>query len=1382
MDQSTVNSLQRLGPYDVLSHQGPAPDPLEAKYIKHSSEVIGTERFNDLVRPVRRVTISGLALAFDATDRRGICQAYNAQQDIKELYILADTVTIARKLSFPQTRVVIICQQLKFEGSGSVDTTPAPLDQAYRELLNNNGRDGVSAGDVMLYVAELHEDDPRVRFIACGSNGQAADEGGIAPSPSRRDIKVITKDQWDGDGGFSAAHRRVRHENLVGGESKLYFATIPYSRVDWNFYSAACNNSITYVEFTNEYWKTAAHELCGAISYDNAVSSETVFTLGEKTEPGTGGAGLPPGTPGSGGNGGAVTSTVPIPGSMCLLSVGSSAPPHPGSAGGPGGTPTVAYHLYFKGKPKGTGSAGAEHDLEGRIEKKIAQTGVPSGHGPEASLRKGGASGQVTVIKGFSGQRYLGPSWACPALLNQVIQFAREFATAEQSEKGCKFLAPYIATISAPADDALKELPEAVVGRMQTWGPLKDELADVNRRLAQRLDAFGNPPGWVPNLTLTGAVGAYNAVRDIALKELYRAYYLERAWSNKEGRSKALQSLIEVLVEKTGMLRAQLVNAQKAIMQRGFVPPADQGSSRDVTVDDLLGSPGPASSAPNAMSLLDRLRSLITQIEDLDKKRVALELKLKNKADAEFNETMTREAVAAGLKISSAVLKALPLPPPYEQVAAGAGGLLDVSAAFVDGGGSDAAFTALKDEVSSFSDENQAELLKLATKGLEEESSSYNDEIKKLEKAAKATQQEKEDLTKQYDEQVTASKAARDANVTALASRTQQRLRQRQPVPRPGTPPIDFAKAIADRALQLQQATDDQTKTRTDYDTKAQALSDKVKSAGDGIERVKEKVKDLDKAKITREASLKKNIENTKKAVDGIANIAKVINGLQVSQTQLNSKWGETLAKIRSTDSELNQFFDKVGYLNTQKTAVVSRLTALIGQVRDLQQQIARNLVAINELRLQYAKGGSDDLDHGTLLYVQGMREDSHRRLASFLYYVTKAYEYYSTKPWNHFYGDAQNIFEDLRVVLERPAPDLSKAFDDKEPDKTTKVNTLRSLIEAPTQPILSDTDFDLLCSVYEKPLRDMGIRMLNEIATGLSRAVEEREQIVTLDAKQLDLLNVRKRSGSSMRIPISLPQMDQVRSAEERQRIWGFSVKRAEFIVSSGDVPNDITFKVTHVGPSIVRSGGSLLAFEPPRGNGSTANDGQFGVTFETNGAPSKKDNTTSANAVYVLEKEQLKRPDSKAQVTLISKLLGDTGEIDVSEFRPGVFSDFVLSVEVTPRHCKVEFTGIEFVTLLEKINADAKDQLVTVFNNLDLAIEIQCSTPDQSTRTRGLGRFMGIYSGDILERDGLTITVPETFGQHRFDSWAGETPPPGMAKNSFRITTGARLMALYN
>ena len=414
---------------------------------------------------------------------------------------------------------------------------------------------------------------------------------------------------------------------------------------------------------------------------------------------------------------------------------------------------------------------------------------------------------------------------------------------------------------------------------------------------------------------------------------------------------------------------------------------------RDITVDDLAGAKPLENVQFNDMSLLERLRSVIAQMEKLEEKRKAIETRLRAEADKKTMTELQWEAAQAGLKISGAALKALPLPPPYNKRRPPSGACWRSRARSWKRAATMPPSQISRSRSRILRTQIRSSSLGSFTKSMDEELSAYNDQIKDLEEAAKSTQKAKDGLKQQYDDKVNAANAERESAVKALTDRTQQRLRQRQPAPDPATStPIKFNEAIAKRALEIKEGAGASTTLSEEYSRKNTELGEKSKAMDAKKLELENKIKATTKAKEARAESTKKNIENVKKVVDGIEQFAKAVNKLAISETQLNTKWNEALAKIKSKDSEFQTYLTDVTYVNEQKKLVVGRLVKLLNDFQAQRQQIARNLVAINELRLQYAKGGADDLDHGTLLYIQGMREDAHRRLTTFLYYVTRAY------------------------------------------------------------------------------------------------------------------------------------------------------------------------------------------------------------------------------------------------------------------------------------------------------------------------------------------------------------------------------------------------------
>jgi hypothetical protein len=260
----------------------------------------------------------------------------------------------------------------------------------------------------------------------------------------------------------------------------------------------------------------------------------------------------------------------------------------------------------------------------------------------------------------------------------------------------------------------------------------------------------------------------------------------------------------------------------------------------------------------------------------------------------------------------------------------------------------------------------------------------------------------------------------------------------------------------------------------------------------------------------------------------------------------------------------------------------------------------------------------------------------------------------------------------------------------------------------------------------------------------------------------------------------LNLARLDQIRGGDEKQRLGGVKVVKAVITRLGARFPNDITFKVTHLGRSIVCYQGKFFAFEPQAGieTGRRAR----GVTFETNGTPAKMKPEAGANTL-TLTPAALKQPESKAQETLISKLLGSagTGQIDLSQFRPGAFSDFLLTVEFTPRDCTIQLDELEFVVMMEKGNTDTAAELVTVFNDRDLAIDISTSRSDRSGRSRAIGSYMGVYNDDEIETQPLVITVPAEYGAYRHTGWNEGVKPSSKKPHSCEVSRGTRVIAKY-
>lgn len=161
----------------------PVPDPASRDYT-FVAEVDNDEPepFNCETRPTRSVTISAKTLVLEAGTWP--YDSYNDCKHIKTMEIFAETLIIRSPLNLPQTTVTIGARELRFEDppgaavQACINTTPDSLTTRPAGTQGTNGKDGLEAGDILLFVESFHSGSTLdTRFILKGGNGQAAGEG-----------------------------------------------------------------------------------------------------------------------------------------------------------------------------------------------------------------------------------------------------------------------------------------------------------------------------------------------------------------------------------------------------------------------------------------------------------------------------------------------------------------------------------------------------------------------------------------------------------------------------------------------------------------------------------------------------------------------------------------------------------------------------------------------------------------------------------------------------------------------------------------------------------------------------------------------------------------------------------------------------------------------------------------------------------------------------------------------------------------------------------------------------------------------------------------------------------------------------------------------------
>ena len=1319
---------RREGNYDLVEASTPPPNREDSTYIRHGEEKVANTILNGLNRDVFRVAVYGVRLIFDEQDKSGFLKTYGGRQDIQDLYIFADSIRIEAKLVFPQTNVYVFCRELSFKGGHSIiDTTP--ISTEYRSPSLIDGNDGAAAGNITLNIQAFSTDTVDAKHLrAVGGKGQNPDEGGLEQSSTARHLKPISREEWTSF--FSHKRRKLMRSALWKIPDPATVDPTLHYMLDTPEWKA----NITYAEIYNTY-KFGIGES----------ERYLVGTVGTKDLPGKGPNGLTPGKPGIGGAGGTLTVTAGNYSAWYRhsdLSGGRSGAPVDFSSGGEGGSPSPAWWCQIEAAPTQTGHHGAMIAWP----SIYAHAGDKSGPGPKPDKPQG-ENGQI--VRTVGDECFY--AWLTEVNLNVAIQYAKDLAGTGYADEARTFLSPYLTTLNQYRD----KIPGVI-------DALELEAASLTAQAKDYLDAYGNPSGWVPALSLESAVDIYEQVLKSSMQQIYSAYYLEKLWLFKKDKQDAIRNLIKLLSSKTADTQTSLVSTRKSIPK-----------------------------------LIDELALLVEEMKSLsDKLEVRAKILLK-KADDDAISQQQKEDLAAAFKIAGAVVKAIPLPEPYQAAAGAVGGLLDVTSTFIDNGGDDAAFKALQEQVNAFATESTTALVDNANKSIDAQLKQDSPEIKALEDKAKRVKEAKEGLEGKYADQAGQYNALVEQRKEVLDTRIKVLTGAR-------TNAVPSANLAAKWTKEYQDFEADQKRKlargTADYLAKEKELNETKEKVATAKEDLKNKKEQLEEQKAKNAIAIKDGIDKVKKIASSVATIGQTVNKLIVSKREINKKFDAALAKLQSTDSDFLNLTRQIKYLDDKKEQIAKSLLQQQTELTQQQTLISKNLVMMNEMRAQLSNT-ADALDSSALAYVQSASQDAHQQLARFLYYVVKAYEYYTVQPWPESYRDAQKLFESLRKTMDRT--DFKFEFDnDGNGDKQQKLKNLLASPDPRTDGgLLKSEEFELLRMVYEKPLRDMGKALASHLMSGAGRLTETPKMIV-LGASYLEDLNKRiMERSAAQQIPFSIVSSRQLDQSNERQRIANIQVAFVRCTKIGPELPSSVTFKFIHMGKSIVRANGRLFAFDPE--GQAIASDlagkpvaGQR-TAFVTMGGNRRftdsKGRQITADWVTeaqqpVLRDDALWQPSNTAQANLLSKLLSGSNETAaqhlkaLSGFRPGIFSDFLLEVEISPPERKVRFEELRLQLTFEAGSAPSDEMLLCVDNSIGMAIPIEADARDASGRIAGVGRYYAVYNRQHLKGDRtVSIKVPLKFGEYVHAGWLVDGQPEDKTVNPITLGKSAYLTAHY-
>jgi len=513
------------------------PDPTSRDYL-----VIGDVRdsaeadFNHERRRLRTVTISGKEVVLRAGHANRLFESYHGNEDIREFHIHAERLIIASQFRVPSTKIVIRARHLEFQDMGgqisSVSTVPPMFPRTPAQ--SNPGGNGLPAGDIDVFVEDAVLGEGIVRFVLDGGRGQDGGPGRNG-NPGRDAPLVPASRLVDATASQRASCTALVQYKNDGGL---------FDGPDWHLYLGATKvNGPDSGDFDKD---------TEAITYARARTS-WIPTSGENA--------IPAGRPGSGGRGGRIRSNHPGILQSCRLSGGATGVAN-SYIGGRAGTPTTA--RFYQSQESALGRY--------KVARTLNEYRTTNGANAPAQTGSPGASGSGEMVSD-------GIPWFSSLALRQVLNHAKDAYLERELEFTRGIVSDYL--------DLLGEL-RASPG----WGEVsaderrdlrlaEEEMGLLAHRIASGLDYFGNPPGWVPLLSLEANKLAFSEEIDRAMGILYLEYWLGDAGRSLQSKLAALGDARIKLAADSEALAREFDAANNLLPQLdGMVLAIDQETTR----------------------------------------------------------------------------------------------------------------------------------------------------------------------------------------------------------------------------------------------------------------------------------------------------------------------------------------------------------------------------------------------------------------------------------------------------------------------------------------------------------------------------------------------------------------------------------------------------------------------------------------------------------------------------------------------------------------------------------------------------------------------------------------------------------------------------------
>ncbi|MEX5218938.1 MAG: hypothetical protein NW701_14000 [Nitrospira sp.] len=1188
----------------------------------------------------RKIRISGVKLIWDEYEQANPTGNpdevtaklfnYSGSHDIELLEMYADEIVIKSPLVFPQTTLWICARKLIFEGNGSITTTPLPRPPAYTTRrddsgrpLNENGRieaksglKGLHGGNIYLCLPEHGNvevpasDRTTIRFITVGGKGQDAERGGY--------LDYIPKPGQQHAAGDQQMTVCLGSRNIE---------EIPRNATDWRWpdgWKDVFDKSFSVLYAKVEMFNDSAITAITAPKLRHT-SDETGIRVWPGGVPDT----FQSGKAGGGGDGGEVRCFWALNG-VVPRDTPANAPTSISSIkNNLGGEPGLSPEIPARRPYMATDSSRPPAFVHLQLVRRTPP--IESSRQPAYSVERcpfpivaGKAAGPRTAEKGASG-RQDGPivcvvtkvpvattpeqrgevltrypnGWPNHLVIEPVLQYARDAYLNGRREAARELLEIY--------RDVIGWVPETA--RSAALAGQATEIAALLTQLKDNLDYYGNPPGWLPRLSLVSNLQLFLEDQKNAVSLLYFSYKLGKSWDQVQNHAQLLKSTRQAL--------SQAVQLAKKNFQEGLL---------------LLDSSR------------SELASVREQASEIGRQIKALDETITSKAADKAKE----QAILTGISgIASGLCKIIPVGQP---LLGAAGDALFQPLAKIDLSNPHAAAEAFNfaagvgEGLATFVTENREAIL-------DESEASFTRKLERIEGNFNATEDEISTINNQieaeFDSKVssyvstleTEIKAFEDeaATITDAASKKQKAAKA-----------LSFKEELAlYKSRRLDEAVVRLRQQIADADTNA--LSKPERDAKDALLKQMAILRNKKDGLEQRSAVLKQRQEDQQKfldqAMDHAARLGKGVSNLAAGLTKLVvpvDRNGPEVQEIKNKITESAEYKAQFQGLMDSLDELSTKKAQLMEGVERAQHILAESCATISKSLLESAAIGrqmqtmGNALNLEVKLYARALRQRSEERLRKSLYHVVKSYEYHtlSRVPSDFF----QNNVIDKIVALEEA-----------------------KLAAGQQDQTLAESDFS---QIYETVFKDKFAQLGHTITDDLQRVKPSMENRYLCTLKPAHLTRLTDTWRFTFRIVEDFEKTTGKLESVIGARIVGIALKTLDIATTDKGLSLDIEF--THSGKHVIAAPGGFQYFFQIGKYPVEAQDGSRTKKWVNDQPISWRMVYNAAAGSEKVTLDEQAKDDQVVQYLLREYKAGaDSDAKMLQEHRPGFTSDITLTLD---------------------------------------------------------------------------------------------------------------------